>query len=512
MTNNLLPTLRLSFEMADTLSRIERNGLRINLDTLDQIEKQYQEELDALELRLNDMAREAMGDTPISLTSPDDRSMLLYSRKVKDKTTWSNLFNLGMERRGATMKPKQRTRMSGKDFRIAVRNNTDVVYRTIGEQCRTCVGFGKVRPVRKDGTPSKALRICKTCGGKGVLYRPTNEVAGFKMVPRNVRDVAAAGFKTDKDTLAEREMELSGSAREFASAYVRYNALRMYLGTFVEGMKNNVDDHGIIHPEFMQCVTATGRLSSRNPNFQNMPRGNTFEIRKVVESRFENGKIIEGDYSQLEFRVAGFLAQDEQAYVDVREGTDVHSYTAGVIGCSRQEAKAHTFKPLYGGTTGTEDQQRYYRAFKEKYGGVSTWHEDLQREAVEKRVVTLPSGRQYAFPDARWTKYGTATHRTNICNYPVQGFATADLLPAALVRLDRLFTENNLQSVICNTVHDSIVIDCHPDEKGICVKLMREAMLSLPEETVRRYGVEYDMPVEIEIKMGDNWLDLHVVE
>ena len=512
MTNSLLPTLRLSFEMADTLSRIERNGLRINLDTLDQIEKQYQEELDALELRLNDMAPEAMGDTPISLTSPDDRSMLLYSRKVKNKTTWSNLFNLGMERRGATMKPKQRTRMSGKDFRIAVRNNTDVVYRTVGEQCRTCVGFGKVRPVRKDGTPSKALRICKTCGGKGVLYRPTNEVAGFKMVPRNVRDVAAAGFKTDKDTLAERELELSGTAREFASAYVRYNALRMYLGTFVEGMKNNVDDYGIIHPEFMQCVTATGRLSSRNPNFQNMPRGNTFEIRKVVESRFENGKIIEGDYSQLEFRVAGFLAQDEQAYVDVKEGTDVHSYTAGVIGCSRQEAKAHTFKPLYGGTTGTEAQQRYYRAFKEKYGGVSTWHEDLQREAVEKRVVTLPSGRQYAFPDARWTKYGTATHRTNICNYPVQGFATADLLPAALVRLDKLFMASKLQSVICNTVHDSIVIDCHPDEKIICVKLMREAMLALPEETLRRYRVKYDMPVEIEIKMGDNWLDLHVVE
>ena len=512
MTNYLLPTLLLSFEMTDTLSRIERNGLRINLDTLDQIEKQYQEELDELELRLNDMAREAMGDTPISLTSPDDRSMLLYSRKVKDKGTWSNLFNLGMERRGATMKPKQRTRMSGKDFRIAVRNNTDVVYKTVGERCAGCLGQGRVRPVRKDGTPSKAVRICTYCGGKGVVYMPTNEVAGFKMVPRNVRDVASAGFRTDKDTLAERELELSGPAREFASAYVRYNALRMYLGTFVEGMKNNVDDYGIIHPEFMQCVTATGRLSSRNPNFQNMPRGNTFEIRKVVESRFKGGKIIEGDYSQLEFRVAGFLANDQQAYDDVRDGTDVHSYTASVIGCSRQEAKAHTFKPLYGGTTGTEAQQRYYRAFKEKYGGVSTWHEDLQREAVEKRVITLPSGRQYAFPEARWTKYGTATHRTNICNYPVQGFATADLLPAALVRLDKLFMKNNLLSVICNTVHDSIVIDCHPDEKDICVSLMREAMLSLPEETMQRYGIRYDMPVGIEIKMGDNWLDLHEVE
>jgi DNA polymerase I-like protein with 3'-5' exonuclease and polymerase domains len=512
MTNDLLPTLLLSFEMTDTLSRIERNGLRINLDTLDQIEKQYQEELDELELRLNDMAREAMGDTPISLTSPDDRSMLLYSRKVKDKGTWSNLFNLGMERRGATMKPKQRTRMSGKDFRIAVRNNTDVVYKTVGERCAGCLGQGRVRPVRKDGTPSKAVRICTYCGGKGVVYMPTNEVAGFKMVPRNVRDVASAGFRTDKDTLAERELELSGPAREFASAYVRYNALRMYLGTFVEGMKNNVDDHGIIHPEFMQCVTATGRLSSRNPNFQNMPRGNTFEIRKVVESRVKGGKIIEGDYSQLEFRVAGFLANDQQAYDDVRDGTDVHSYTASVIGCSRQEAKAHTFKPLYGGTTGTEAQQRYYRAFKEKYGGVSTWHEDLQREAVEKRVITLPSGRQYAFPEARWTKYGTATHRTNICNYPVQGFATADLLPAALVRLDKLFMKNNLLSVICNTVHDSIVIDCHPDEKDICVSLMREAMLSLPEETMQRYDICYDMPVGIEIKMGDNWLDLHEVE
>ena len=509
--NDLVPTLKLSLEMTDTLSRIERNGIRINLDTLDQIEKLYQDELDALELRLNDMARSAMGDTPISLTSPDDRSMLLYSRKVRDKKSWSSIFNLGMEQRGATMKPKQRTRMSAKDFRISVRSNTDVVYKTVGSRCATCLGFGRVRPVRKDGTPSKALRICKTCGGKGVVYMPTSEVAGFKIVPRNVRDVASAGFKTDKDTLADRELELSGDAREFASAYVRYNALRMYLGTFVEGMKNNVDDYGFIHPEFMQCVTATGRLSSRNPNFQNMPRGNTFEIRKVVESRFDKGKIVEGDYSQLEFRVAGFLGKDQQAYSDVEAGTDVHSYTASVIGCSRQEAKAHTFKPLYGGTSGTEAQQRYYKAFKEKYGGVTLWHDDLQREAVEKRVITLPSGRQYAFPDARWTKYGTATHRTNICNYPVQGFATADLLPAALVRLDKLFQENKLKSVICNTVHDSIVLDMHPDEKDICIKLMREAMLSLPEETQRRYGVTYDMPVEIEIKIGDNWLDLHVV-
>ena len=107
-------------------------------------------------------------------------------------------------------------------------------------------------------------------------------------------DVASAGFKTDKVTLEERAPELSGPARDFAEAYVRYNALRTYISTFVEGMQNNVDENGFIHPEFMQCVTATGRLSSRNPNFQNMPRGSTFAIRKVVESRFEVVRYLKG--------------------------------------------------------------------------------------------------------------------------------------------------------------------------------------------------------------------------
>ena len=143
------------------------------------------------------------------------------------------------------------------------------------------------------------MRICKLCKGKGILYEKTKEVAGFKLVPRSPVDIASAGFKTDKVTLSNRLGELDGDAYEFIKAYTRYNALKTYINTFVEGMENNVDSNGYIHPEFMQCVTATGRLSSRNPNFQNMPRGNTFAIRKVVESRFDGGYILEGDYSQL---------------------------------------------------------------------------------------------------------------------------------------------------------------------------------------------------------------------
>jgi DNA polymerase I-like protein with 3'-5' exonuclease and polymerase domains len=497
--------------MTNALTQIERKGLRINLDTLADIRKQYQEEMLELEERLMQLAKNAMGDTPINLSSPDDKSMLLYSRKVRNKKQWARVFNLGHEMRGATMKPKQRVRMSTTEFNGTVRRQTDVVYKTRGEQCSRCSGEGRTRARKADGTIGKAIRICKPCGGAGVLYVPTGQVAGFKIVPRTTWDTAAAGFRTDRLTLEERLPELRGDAHEFVSAYTRYNALKTYINTFVKGMENNVDDHGFIHPEFMQTITATGRLSSRSPNFQNMPRGSTFEIRKAVESRFDGGFIMEGDYSQLEFRVAGFLSKDRVVYKDVIDGTDVHSYTASIIGCSRQEAKAHTFKPLYGGTTGTEDQKRYYTDFKNKYMGVALWHEILQADAVKYREISLPSGRVYAFPDAKWTDWGTATNRTNICNYPVQGFATADLLPIALVSLQKSVEAAKLESVICNTVHDSIVMDVHPDEKEICIDLMRHAMLSLPFETSRRYGITYDMPVGIEIKIGKNWLDLQEV-
>lgn len=511
MQRTLLPTLRLSLEMTDVLARMEQNGLKINRETLADIRSEYEEELFTLERRLNELAAEAMGDTPVNLDSPDDRSKLFYSCRVLDKNRWAGVFNLGHEIRGAGKKPKRRTRMSRADFRRTVVNETEVLYKTKGSQCTDCGGMGRYTARKKDGTLGKAIRICKPCQGKGVLYIPTNQVAGFKLIPRDPYDVAAAGFKTDKETLESMFTSLRGEAREFAEAYIRYSAVRTYLRSFVEGMENNVDGNGFIHTEFMQCVTATGRLSSRNPNFQNMPRGSTFIIRKAVESRFEGGYILEGDYAQLEFRVAGFLADDPAIREDVEAGTDVHSYTASVIGCSRQDAKAHTFKPLYGGVSGTEDQKRYYNAFKEKYNNVTKWHERLQKDAVTKKYIELPSGRQYAFPKARWTDWGTATERTAICNYPVQGFATADLLPTALVRLSKMMRTRNMLSVICNTVHDSIVLDVHPDEKEACINLLADCMLAIPTETLNRYGFEYNMPVGIELKIGENWLDLEEV-
>jgi len=192
------------------------------------------------------------------------------------------------------------------------------------------------------------------------------KLAGFDQRPRSVYDVSDSGFKTDRITLNKIAGEAEGEFKDFIDSILRHNAISTYLNTFVEGLQNFTNANGLLHPKFMQAVTATGRLSSRDPNFQNQPRGNTFPIRKVIQSRFDGGQILEVDFAQLEFRTAVFLAQDKQGMEDIKNNIDVHKFTADIIGVSRQDAKAHTFKPLYGGTTGTDAEKKYYKTFAEK--------------------------------------------------------------------------------------------------------------------------------------------------
>ena len=113
--------------MTDVLCDIERSGLKINLDTLEEIEDQYRQELLILEGELRDLAQEAMGDTPVNLNSPDDKSkLILLTGRALDKGTWKSIFNLGTEIRGATAKPKMRPRMTPKEFAANVSRNTKV--------------------------------------------------------------------------------------------------------------------------------------------------------------------------------------------------------------------------------------------------------------------------------------------------------------------------------------------------------------------------------------------------
>ena len=226
---------------------------------------------------------------------------------------------------------------------------------------------------------------------------------------------------------------------------------------------------GKLHVRLLQHRTATGRFSGADPNMQNMPRGGTFPVKKVFVSRWDGGQILEADFAQLEFRVSAFLSQDKTAMNEIEDGFDVHSYTASVISdagekISRQEAKAHTFAPLYGATGfgRTKAQATYYKQFNEKYKGIASWHSKLAKEAIETGKISTPSGREFAFPDVRKNAYGKVSHFTQIKNYPVQSFATADIVPLILLEIDKQLY--NLESCIVNTVHDSIVIDVHPNE------------------------------------------------
>ncbi len=509
---SLINTINLSFEMTKVLTDMEVSGIKINVDTLHKLRDDYQMEMIILKKKLDTMIIEAMGDTPVNLDSGEDRSVVMYSCRVKDKNQWKSVFNLGTEtRRGGAKRPKRRPNFTRTEFNSMVARMTSVIYKTKVQRCDNCFGKGTIKKYTVKGELYKIAPKCPNCIGKGVVYISTGEVAGFKLVPTNILDCTVHGFKTDMGTASKHITESNPTAKEFLESYTRYSAIRTYLRTFIEGIEKGLDVNNFIHPQFMQCVTSTGRLSSRNPNFQNMPRGNTFPVRKAIVSRFTNGFILEGDYKQLEFRVAGFLSKDKQVYKDVKNNVDVHQYTADTMNVSRQDAKAHTFKPLYGGILGTPKEMRYYEAFKNKYWQVNNWHYTLQKEAVETKKIKLPSGREYAFPEARWTRYGNVTNSTAIKNYPVQGFATADLLPLALVFLYGIMRKRNMKSVICNTVHDSITLDVYPNERVECIDCLRMSMLSIKDECKRRYNIDYNMPIDIELKIGRNWLELEEI-
>ena len=506
----LLRTIKMMNEFLLVLTNMERNGIHVNLTTLESVEKQYRAEFSYLRQKIDKIVYEKMGDTKINLASPEQLSWLIYSKKPKDKEVWCKLFNIGIDKQ--TNKNKKRPQFSRIKFRELVRNNTEMIHKTTAEQCGSCKGKGVIKKIKVDGTPYKKYTKCSECDGDGYTYSQLAKIAGFNQRPRSVYDTAEAGFRTDRITLSKIVGEAEGELKEFIDAVIRHNSIDTYLHTFVNGIKSFTNENSMLHPKFMQAVTATARLSSRDPNFQNQPRGGTFPIRKVVDSRFEGGSILEVDFAQLEFRTAVFLAQDKQGMEDIKNKIDVHQYTAEIIGVSRQEAKAHTFKPLYGGTTGTEEEKRYYRKFAEKYKGIAAWHQQLQTEAIKLKRLKLPTGREYAFPYAERMPWGGSSYSTQIKNYPVQGFATADIVPLACIKIYELMKEQKVKSLLINTVHDSIVADVYPGEEAVMSKIFKQGKASVIPALKEYYGINFNVPLDTELKMGYNWLDIKEVK
>lgn len=257
------------------------------------------------------------------------------------------------------------------------------------------------------------------------------------------------------------------------------------MSSFVDGINTFTKSDGKLHVRLAQHRTSTGRLASDSPNLQNMPRGNTFPIKRVFKSRWPDGLILEADFAQLEFRTAAYLSSDQVAKEEIDTGFDVHSYTAKIINDSgqkitRQEAKAHTFAPLFGATGfgRSKAEASYYQQFTEKYLGIAKWHTKLANEVMAKGMVTTPTGRQFAFPNSQRRKGGGITHFTAVKNYPVQSVST-DIVQLTLLLVESEMRKLQLKSLIVNTVHDSIVVDVHPNEETEvknCIKTVEKIL------------------------------------
>ena len=434
----LINTVRIMCQFCAILTRMETNGIKIDTEKLEEVGEEFKQEHAKLRVELDEIIHNRMGDTKVNPSSPEQLSWLVYGVRIIDKKSWVEHFNIGIDK--FTKRQKKRPKMSKLEFKKTLMEHIMPIYKTKAIRCGECFGKGRIQKIKVNGDPYKNLSKCSRCNAEGVLYENTKERAGFSATPRGVIDASEGGFKTDRITLDKVRGD-DEELKVFVEKITRYNALETYLSTFVEGIRAHTRENGFLYPQFNQCVTATGRLSSKDPNFQNQPRGNTFPIRKVITSRFENGKVAEIDFAQLEFRTAVFLSQDKQGMEDIKNGVDVHQYTADIIGVSRQEAKGHTFKPLYGGLSGTDNEKRYYEAFN----------------------------------------------------------------------IQKLFDKHNVKSMLINTVHDSVVADVYPDEEDIAVNLMRKGSAQVVDSLKELYGIDFNVPLETEVKIGENWLNTNVV-
>ena len=499
--NGIYNTVLLTNKVALTLANIYRHGFSVDMDSLQEVKQQFVQEKNEVSKKLSRYVKELMGDTPINLNSPEQMSWVVYSRKPIQKELWANSFT---------------PYMSKTDFNKTVKEKSSILFKTKAIKCNSCNGKGHIRKTKKNGLPYANQSKCHDCSTLGYKFLNTDKVAGLKFNAPSAKWVSANGFKVNKVNLSllqniakNRNMT---EAVEFLSNLQRLSALDTYLSSFVEGIETHTKADGKLHVRLLQHRTATGRFSGADPNMQNMPRGGTFPVKKVFVSRWVDGKILEADFAQLEFRTAAYLSQDEVAMKEIENGFDVHSYTAKVITeggqkISRQEAKAHTFAPLYGATGfgRTKAEATYYEQFTEKYRGIGLWHTRLAKEAVTTGKIKTPSGREFSFPNVRRLGNGKVSYFTQIKNFPIQSFATADIVPVILMEIDDRL--NDLKSCIVNTVHDSIVIDVHPDEIQQVIDVINSVNDNMTDILNKQFNIKINVPLLLEAKIGKNWLD-----
>jgi DNA polymerase-1 len=300
-----------------------------------------------------------------------------------------------------------------------------------------------------------------------------------------------------------------------------YRQLRKLKNTYVDPLPTLIDKvDGRIHTSYMQTVAATGRLSSNNPNLQNIPirSAKGREIRKSFVSRGEGFQLMAADYSQIELRIIAALSEDANMIEAFRSGQDIHAATAAkvfhvpleeVTRDQRSSAKAVNFGIIYGQSAfglaqnlniSRKEAKEIIDSYFEQYPTIKSYMDDAVKKARENGYVeTIMKRRRYLkdINSANAVVRGFAER--NAVNAPIQGSA-ADVIKLAMIGVHSAMEEANMKSKMLLQVHDELVFDVHESEKEQLKELVKHEM-----ET----AVEMIVPLDVEMEIADNWLAAH---
>jgi DNA polymerase-1 len=328
--------------------------------------------------------------------------------------------------------------------------------------------------------------------------------------------------KTGYSTNAE-VLETLAEEHEIVKEILNYRQLVKLKTTYVDGLLNIINPKTKkVHTSFNQTITATGRLSSTEPNLQNIPirleEGR--KIRKVFVPSKDGYILLTADYSQIELRILAHIAQDKVLIEAFKEGQDIHARTASeVFGVPmdkvtknmRRHAKAVNFGIVYGlsdfglardlGIT-RKEAKIYIDNYFKRYSGVKRWIEKIIAEAREQGFVTTLLGRRRYLNDILSKNYNLRSfaERTAM-NTPIQGSA-ADIIKIAMVRIHEKIDKNKFAARMILQVHDELVFEVPPQEISRLIPLVRETM-----ET----AYSLDVPLKVDMQVGFNWYDLETI-
>lgn len=298
-----------------------------------------------------------------------------------------------------------------------------------------------------------------------------------------------------------------------------YRTLTKLKSTYADGLLKEISADGRIHTNFQMTVTATGRLSSTEPNLQNIPvrRELGAQIRKMFVA--SPGKVlVDADYSQIELRLLAHIANDETMIAAFRSGEDIHAVTASqvfgvplaeVTPLQRSHAKAVNFGIVYGISAFSlaqdigvfqNEAKAYMDSYFAKYHGVRTYMTRVVEQAKADGYVTTLFGRRRDLPELKSSNFNLRSFGERVAlNMPIQGTA-ADIIKAAMVRVDARMRAEKLQARLLLQVHDELIVECPAAEAETVKAILIEEM---------EHVVDYRVPLLVDAKIGASWAEAH---